>query len=113
MLQNISSLLKVCPIEKIKIFKYNLILVVKPVFLFDILLFLKYHTLYQFEILTCISGVDYPSNKYRFKIVYELLSVRYNFRIRVKTFAHELMMIDSCEKLFLAAYADSGFSQRK
>ena len=103
MLQNISSLLKVCPIEKIKIFKYNLILVVKPVFLFDILLFLKYHTLYQFEILTCISGVDYPSNKYRFKIVYELLSVRYNFRIRIKTFTHELMMIDSCEKLFLAA----------
>ena len=50
MLKNISSLLKVCPIEKIKIFKYNLILVVKPIFLFDILLFLKYHTLYQFEI---------------------------------------------------------------
>merc|ERR1712176_1301412 len=85
MLKNIGSLLKVCPIEKIKIFKYNLILIVKPIFLFDILLFLKYHTLY------------------RFKIVYELLSVRYNFRIRVKTFTHELMMIDSCEKLFLAA----------
>ena len=102
-IENISKLVKVCPLEKIKIFKYNLILFVKPIFLFDLLLFLKYNILYQFEILTCISGVDYPSNNYRFKIVYELLSVRYNFRIRIKTFVHELMVVDSCEKLFSAA----------
>ena len=31
-------------------------------------------------------------NKYRFQIVYELLSIRYNFRIRIKTFTHELTL---------------------
>ena len=59
--------------------------------------------MFQFKVLTCISGVDYPMNKYRFQIVYELLSVRYNFRIRVKTFTHELLSIKSCEKVFSAA----------
>merc|ERR1712115_542844 len=103
MLKNIGSLLKILPILKIQIHQEEISLLVRNKHLISTLIFLKYHALYQFEILTCISGVDYPSNKYRFKIVYELLSVRYNFRIRVKTFTHELMMIDSCEKLFLAA----------
>lgn len=101
-IENIRSLSKICPIEKIKFFKNDLIIVVKPSELVNVLMFFKYHVLYQFEILTCISGVDYPMNKHRFKIVYELLSVRYNFRIRIKTFTHELVMLESCEKIFLA-----------
>jgi len=101
--ENVKLLSRIYPIEKIKIFKYNLIIIVKPSVLLELLHFLKHHTSYQFEILTCISGVDYPMNKYRFKVVYELLSVRYNFRIRIKTFTHELNAIDSCEKIFPAA----------
>ena len=42
-------------------------------------------------------------NKYRFQIVYELLSIRYNQRIRIKTFTHELLSIDSVENSFSAA----------
>ena len=104
-IENLRSLSKICPLEKIQIFNDNLIVIVKPTIIFDILMFLKYHILYQFEILTCISGVDYPKNKYRFQIVYELLSVRYNFRLRIKTFTHELLGISSCEKIFLTASA--------
>jgi NADH:ubiquinone oxidoreductase subunit C len=99
---NLRNLLKVCPLEKVQVFNEDLILVVKPNVLLDVLLFFKYHVLYQFEVLTCISGVDYPMNKYRFKLVYELLSIRYNFRLRIKTFAHELMSVDSCDNLFLS-----------
>jgi len=102
-IENVKSLINTFPIEKIKIFKYDLIVIVKPEFLLDVLLFFKNHTLYQFKILTCISGVDYPSNKNRFNIVYDLLSTRYNFRIRIKTYSNELSTIDSCEKIFLAA----------
>ena len=69
----------------------------------NIIFIFKYHISYQFDILTCISGVDYPKNKYRFKIVYELLTIRYNFRIRIKTFTHELLGIDSSENLYLTA----------
>lgn len=52
-------------------------LVINDNLLLNILFFFKSHCLYQFKILTCISGVDYPENKYRFKIVYELLNIRY------------------------------------
>ena len=100
--ENLNSLARVCPLEKIQIFNEDLIVVVKPEIIIDILLFLKYHVLYQFKLLTCISGVDYPMNKYRFQIVYELLSLRYNYRLRIKTFTHELLGIHSCEKVFLA-----------
>jgi NADH dehydrogenase (ubiquinone) Fe-S protein 3 len=103
LVKNLKELSNICPIEKIQIFNDNLVLIVKPTILKQILLFLKNHTIFQFKVLTCISGVDYPMNKYRFQIVYELLSVRFNFRLRLKTFTHELVGIDSVEKIFLTA----------
>ncbi|KAI5778095.1 hypothetical protein EDC01DRAFT_719517 [Geopyxis carbonaria] len=36
-----------------------------------------------------ICGVDYPTRNHRFEVVYNLLSVRHNSRIRVKTYADE------------------------
>ena len=102
-LKNIKNLSKLCPLEKIQIFNDNIILVVKPKLLFDILLFLNNSILHQFKVLTSISGVDYPMNKFRFNIVYELLSIRYNYRVRIKTFTHELLNIESCEKIYSAA----------
>lgn len=101
--KNIQNLLKLCPLEKIQLYGQDLVIVVKPNFLYDILLFFKYHISYQFDILTCITGVDYPNHKYRFKLVYELLSIRYNVRIRIKTFTHELFGVDSCDKLYFTA----------
>ena len=92
-----------CPVEKIQNYNSEITLVVKSSLLLNILLFFKNHILYQYKILTCISGVDYVMNKYRFKLVYELLSIRYNSRIRIKIFTHELMTIDSCDKLFPTA----------
>lgn len=102
-IENLKEFSKLCPLEKIQIFNENLIIIVKPEFINNVLLFLKNNIMFQFKVLTCISGVDYPMNKYRFQIVYELLSIRYNFRIRVKTFTHELLGIESCENLFSAA----------
>ena len=102
-IKSIQSLSKMCPLEKIQCYSQELVLIVKSKFLYDILLFFKYHIPYQFNVLTCITGVDYPDNKYRFKLVYELLSIRYNCRLRVKTFTNELVGIDSTDKLFLTA----------
>nr|YP_010139060.1 NADH dehydrogenase subunit 9 [Lithodesmium undulatum]QQJ94668.1 NADH dehydrogenase subunit 9 [Lithodesmium undulatum] len=101
--ENLKNLLKICPVEKIQIFNKEIVLVVKPYYLTHLLKILKKHVLYQFEILTCISGVDYPQHFHRFKLVYELLSIRYNCRIRVKTFTNELIGVNSCDKLFLTA----------
>ena len=101
--ENLKIIKKVLPILKIQIHQNDISIVVKKTHLLNTLFFLKNHIKYQFKILTCISGVDYPENKYRFKLVYELLSVKHNIRIRVKVFTHELMPIESAESVFKAA----------
>jgi NADH:ubiquinone oxidoreductase subunit C len=63
----------------------------------------KNHFKYQFKILTCISAIDYPENYYRFRIVYELLSIKFNSRLRINVLVNELIPVKSLEKIFLAA----------
>jgi len=65
--------------------------------------FLKDHTQTQFKILIDITAVDYPSRKKRFEIVYHLLSIQHNARIRVKTFVDEFTSLDSLVILYSSA----------
>jgi len=60
-----------------------------------VLTFLKDHTNAQFTSLADLCGVDIPTRAYRFEVVYNLLSVRFNSRIRVKTYTDELTPVDS------------------
>jgi NADH dehydrogenase (ubiquinone) Fe-S protein 3 len=101
--ENLKVITKTLPILKIQVHQNEISFIIKKNHLIPVLIFFKNHIKYQFKILTCISGVDYPSQKYRFKIVYELLSVRYNTRIRIKVMANELMSIESCSNIFPAA----------
>jgi NADH:ubiquinone oxidoreductase subunit C len=101
--QCLKDLRRLCPIIKFQFIKNEIGLIINNTLLTDILFFLKFHCFYQFKILTCISGVDYPENKYRFKIVYELLSIRYNNRLKIKIFVNELKPVYSVIKLFFVA----------
>lgn len=67
------------------------------------LMFLRNHQASQFLCLTDIAGVDVPSKPFRFEVVYNLLSLRYNSRIRVKTYTDELTPIPSICNIFVAA----------
>lgn len=54
--------------------------------IYEIFLFLRDHTFSQYKILVDLTAVDYPSRgRFRFDLVYQLLSIRYNSRLRVKT----------------------------
>lgn len=50
-----------------------------------------------------ICGVDYPTREHRFEVVYNLLSVRHNARIRVKTYASETTPVPSAVSVFQGA----------
>ena len=50
-----------------------------------------------------ITAVDYPLRSSRFEVVYQLLSIHYNARIRVKTNVDELTPIESVSSLFPSA----------
>jgi len=102
-LENLKNISKICPIKKIQLFNSEITLVVHTNDLLDILLFLKNNFLCQFKILSCVTGVDYPKSKYRFAIIYDLLSIRYNVRFKIKIFTYELGSVFSATKLYSAA----------
>jgi len=76
---------------------------VSPEGILPILEFLRDHTNGQFKQLMDMTAVDVPSRPYRFEIVYNLLSLRYNSRIRLKTYTDELTPLDSAVPVFQSA----------
>ena len=92
------NILKIFPFIKLEIFNKEPCFTVKTHFITKALFLLKNHFKAQFKVLTCISGIDYPEKTYRFQVVYELLSVRFNTRTRVKCYVNELIPVS--EKMF-------------
>ena len=74
-----------------------------PQSVFGFFYFLKNHTATQFKMLVDITAVDYPSRANRFKVVYHLLSLQYNTRLRVKVPVNENIAIDSITSIYPTA----------
>ena len=68
-----------------------------------VLTFLRDDTNCQFRQLIDICGVDYPGRERRFEVVYQLLSLRQNQRIRVKLSTDETTPVPSATGVFSAA----------
>jgi len=71
--------------------------------LIKIISFLKEDKDFQFKQLIDICGVDYPNRLERFEIVYHLLSLNLNQRIRVKLSVKDGDMVPSIVTIFEAA----------
>lgn len=76
---------------------------IKPEYIRPFFFFLKDHTQTQFKVLLDITAVDYPSRAQRFEIVYNLLSIQHNARIRIKTQVDEITPIDSLVPIYSSA----------
>jgi NADH-quinone oxidoreductase subunit C len=57
----------------------------------------------QFKMLVDLCGVDYPEREERFEVVYHLLSLRHNQRLRVKVTTDEATPVPSATGVFGAA----------
>lgn len=69
-----------------------------------VLCFLKKHTNCQFVVLSDLFGVDFmKKQKKRFQIVYCLLSIRYNTRVRVNILIDDYSKISSATILYKSA----------
>jgi len=97
------NIIKLLPILRFELYNRDTGFLVPTNAFPAILSFFKNHFKYQFKVLTSISGVDYPDNLYRFQIVYELLSIKFNARTRIKILVDELSPLNSVEKIFPAA----------
>lgn len=62
--------------------------------------FLKYHTAAEYTQISDITAVDYPTKDQRFEVVYNMLSIRHNSRLRVKTYADEATPVPSLCDLY-------------
>jgi NADH/F420H2 dehydrogenase subunit C len=72
-------------------------------FILPCLLFLRDNNSCQFKILSSVTAVDHPEKITRFEVIYELLSLRFNNRIRLKTFVNETTVIPSVFNAFSSA----------
>jgi NADH dehydrogenase (ubiquinone) Fe-S protein 3 len=99
-LNDIKSLVPIIANQKIK--EENMV-VVLPKNLPNLLYFLKNHIAGQYKILSCISGVDFLGKDYRFCVAYDLLSLIYSSRIRVKVFLNEITPVPSVVNIYINA----------
>ena len=84
----IKSLMNFCEYE-ITNEKNEISMLIKKEDLISTLMFLKDNPSISMESLIDITAIDYPGNEKRFTLVYNLLSVSKNFRIKVKTKTNE------------------------
>lgn len=96
-------MIKTLPIIRLELYNKESTFFLPNNLLNESIIILKNHFKYQFKILTCISGVDYPEKLYRFQVVYELLSIKFNSRLRIKILVNELIPVNSIEKIFLGS----------
>ena len=99
------SLLRITPkwIQYYVFHKNELILYVYPEFSIPFLYFLRDHMNTQYKVLIDVTAVDYPSRPLRFEVVYNLLSVEYNARLRIKICVDEIQPLVSCTQVYSSA----------
>ena len=90
-------------VAKSEIVRGQLILWTTPDSLLPLLQFLRDDPRCRFRTLVDICGVDYPERPQRFEVVYNLLSIHKNHRVRVKVAADESTAVPSASGLFSTA----------
>lgn len=96
-------LINMLPILNTIIFKNELTIIIPENKILSIFFFLKNHSHTQFKILSDLVVIDYPQKKKRFEIVYNLLSIRFNTRLKVKININELQTINSITSIYKTA----------
>lgn len=99
----LNELQNILPLIISQSFKDENSIVLKSNHLLFSLNILKNHISYQYKLLSCISGIDLLNKNYRFSVSYDLLSLTFNTRLRVKTFVDEITYIPSSVPLFINA----------
>jgi NADH dehydrogenase (ubiquinone) Fe-S protein 3 len=90
-------------VQQFSVYKDELTLYVAPTGVVPVLQFLRDHTQSQYKAVMDITAVDFPTRANRFEVVYNLLSITHQSRIRVKTYADEVSPVPTATGLFNGA----------
>ncbi len=81
----------------------ELVMTVRRDSVVKVMTFLRDDANCQFRMLMDVCGADYPDREYRFEVVYNLLSMTHNNRIRIKVSANEDTPVPSVTSVFSSA----------
>lgn len=101
--QSMLKMQKIIPIIASQVIKNETSITVSNKNIVFALNVLKNHVNYQYNLLSCISGVDLLHTTHRFSVVYDLLSLKFNSRIRVKIFLNETTSVASSISVYVNA----------
>ncbi|MEQ8664454.1 MAG: NADH-quinone oxidoreductase subunit C [Rhodospirillales bacterium] len=90
-------------VERVEVLLDELVVRARREDIVRVLTFLRDDVNCQFKILVDICGVDYPEDPERFEVVYNLLSLAHNLRIRIKVRASEGEAVPSATGVFSSA----------
>ena len=99
-LEHVKILSRIIPISGVQIFNNEIILVINFKQIIPVMRFLKDHLNCQYKVLVAISGVDHLESDVRFEINYEILSLKFNNRLRIKTYVSEITPIASIGAIY-------------
>ena len=88
------------PFVKPFINKNELFIKTKRNYIYLLIQFLKKNSNSQFDMLIDICAVDYPEKKFRFEIIYSLLSIHYNSLINITASLEDTLPINSVTSIF-------------
>jgi len=94
---------------KVEVIRDELILWVPRTAIVPVLTYLRDDPRCLFKVLVDLCGVDYPERPERFEVVYNLLSLKHNRRIRVKVATDEETPVPSC----VGVYSTAGWFERE
>jgi len=100
-INNITKFKGVIPFITYQRINVESVLTLSKYYLLFNLKILKKQILYQYALLSCISGIDLIEKCYRFCISYDLLSLTFNTRLRIKIFINEIATIESINQVFI------------
>jgi NADH-quinone oxidoreductase subunit C len=90
-------------VESVDASRDELVIIVRRESVVRVLTFLRDDVNCQFKQLVDVCGVDYPGRAERFEVVYNLLSLSHNRRIRVKVRTDEQMAVPTVTGVFNSA----------
>ena len=107
---NIISKVLVVGIKKASIVSgFDIVVEVVNKNVYPLLLFLGNHTIWQFKSLVDVICYDVPKKFYRFSLIYNLISIHFNLRLRVITKINELSNVLSV----IGLYKSANWSERE
>ena len=96
-------------VERFEIVRGEAVLWVPAAAIVKVMTFLRDHEKCLFKMLIDVCGVDYPDRTARFEVVYNLLSLKHNVRLRVKVAAAEDQPVPS----IAGVYSTAGWFERE